>query len=138
MSDWNKDYVKHKKFDLPKIIIYIDRIKEGMNGFKWNDIKDHIEKIEIDPYKSDSEVYKLNDERVKYMADNPDSNIGLTYYHICHCFKIPRENDIIHIRDFNLIVNKVVYWYGGYGLTIILSTKEIGPDACKIEHGNII
>ena len=51
---------------------------------------------------------------------------------------MPPINDIIHIRDFNLIVNKVVYWYGGYGLTIILSTKEIGPDACKIEHGNII
>lgn len=28
MSNLNKDYVKHKKFDLPKIIIYIDRIKK--------------------------------------------------------------------------------------------------------------
>jgi hypothetical protein len=132
VSNWNKDYVNHKKFDLPKIIICIDRIKEGVNGFEWNDIKNHITKIEIDPYKSDSEVYKLNEERVKYMADNPDSNIGLTYYHICHCFEIPRENDVIRIRDFKLVINRVIYEYGGYGLTIVIKTRELSPDEWKI------
>lgn len=128
MSNWNKDYITNKKCDLPRIIISIDRIKDGIDGFKWTELLDHIETIEINPYRSDEEVFKHNEEMVRHTIYNPDSTKGITYYHITHYFGIPRENDLIHICGFHLLVNKVIFAYGGYSCDILIYTRELGAE----------
>lgn len=142
MKPWNKDYIDGKKSDLPRIVIWIDRIKAGLDGYKWHTMNNHITTIKMNPYLSDDDVYNENHKIFKRIKENLDSDNGYPYYHITHCFSIPRENDLISILDFYLLVNKVIYNYSGdenYGghCTIIIYTKEISVEEYKKLIGKV-